>query len=63
MKTLAHLRYLLLENPLTLAAAVLALLLLLGAVLGPFFAPYDPLATNTSRALESPSWDHWFGTD
>ncbi len=63
MKTLAHLRYLLLENPLTLAAAVLALLLLLGAVLGPSLAPYDPLATNTSRALEPPSWDHWFGTD
>ena len=55
MKTFAHLRYLLLENPLTLAAAVLALLLLLGAVLGPSLAPYDPLATNTSRALESPS--------
>jgi peptide/nickel transport system permease protein len=63
MKTLAHLRYLLLENPLTLAAAVLALLLLVGAVLGPSLAPYDPLATNTSRALEPPSWDHWFGTD
>ena len=63
MKTLAHLRYLLAENPLTLAAAVLALLLLVGAVLGPSLAPYDPLATNTSRALEPPSWDHWFGTD
>ena len=63
MKALAHLRYLLAENPLTLAAAVLALLLLVGAVLGPSLAPYDPLATNTSRALEPPSWDHWFGTD
>ena len=60
---MAHLRYLLAENPLTLAAAVLALLLLVGAVLGPSLAPYDPLATNTSRALEPPSWDHWFGTD
>jgi peptide/nickel transport system permease protein len=63
MKTLAHLRYLLAENPLTLAAAVLALLLLVGAILGPSLAPYDPLATNTSRALEPPSWGHWFGTD
>jgi peptide/nickel transport system permease protein len=63
MKALAHLRYLLAENPLTLAAAVLALLLLVGAVLGPSLAPYDPLATNTSRALEPPSSDHWFGTD
>jgi peptide/nickel transport system permease protein len=63
MKTLSHLGYLLVENPLTLAAAVLALLLLLGAVLGPSLAPYDPLATNTMRALEPPSWEHWFGTD
>jgi len=63
METLAHLRYLLAENPLTLAAAVLALLLLVGAILGPSLAPYDPLATNTSRALEPPSWGHWFGTD
>lgn len=63
MKTLAHLRYLLAENPLTLAAAVLALLLLVGAILGPSLAPYDPLATNTSLALEPPSWGHWFGTD
>jgi peptide/nickel transport system permease protein len=63
MKSWAALRYLLADNPLTLAAAVLALFLLVGAVLGPSLAPYDPLATNTARALEPPSWDHWFGTD
>lgn len=61
--TVQHLRYLLAENPLTLAAAALALLLLAAAVLGPWLVPYDPLTTNTPRALEPPSWDHWFGTD
>jgi peptide/nickel transport system permease protein len=25
--------------------------------------PYDPLASNASRALQPPSADHWFGTD
>jgi peptide/nickel transport system permease protein len=63
MNMLSHLHYLLAENPLTLVAAALALLLLVGAVLGPSLAPYDPLATNTMRALEPPSGEHWFGTD
>jgi peptide/nickel transport system permease protein len=26
-------------------------------------APFDPLASNTSRALQAPSATHWFGTD
>ncbi|MFN3401413.1 MAG: ABC transporter permease, partial [Ferrovibrio sp.] len=25
--------------------------------------PFDPLASDTSRALQPPSWRHWFGTD
>jgi peptide/nickel transport system permease protein len=25
--------------------------------------PYDPLATISDKALQPPSWDHWFGTD
>ncbi|MBI3328354.1 MAG: ABC transporter permease [Nitrospinae bacterium] len=58
-----HMRYLLAENPLTLAAALLSLLLLACAGLGPALVPYDPLATNTGRTLEPPSWEHWFGTD
>jgi peptide/nickel transport system permease protein len=61
--TVQHLRYLLAENPLTLVAAGLALLLAAAAVLGPSLVPYDRLATNTARALEPPSWDYWFGTD
>jgi peptide/nickel transport system permease protein len=63
MKALAHLRYLLVQNPLTLGAMVLALALVVAAILGPSLAPYNPLATNTLRALEPPSWEHWCGTD
>jgi peptide/nickel transport system permease protein len=59
----ALLRYTLAENPLTLAALLLLLLLLGCAGLGPSLAPYDPLATNTAVALQPPSAAHWFGTD
>ncbi len=38
-------------------------LLALGALFAPWVAPYDPLTQNLDRVLESPSWDHWFGTD
>jgi peptide/nickel transport system permease protein len=38
-------------------------LLVLGGVLAPWVAPYDPLAQNLDRVLEGPSADHWFGTD
>jgi peptide/nickel transport system permease protein len=51
------------ENALTLFAFALFLVIALVAVLGPWIAPYDPLATNTARKLEPPSRAHWFGTD
>ncbi|WP_194421906.1 ABC transporter permease [Microbacterium abyssi] len=44
-----------------------ALLVILGvaaiAAFGPLLAPYDPLAQNTSIALQDPSVAHVFGTD
>ncbi|MFZ4760903.1 MAG: ABC transporter permease, partial [Burkholderiaceae bacterium] len=58
-----HLRHVLTENPVTLVAAGLFAFLVLLAIFGPMFAPYDPLATAPSRALQSPSAAHWFGTD
>jgi peptide/nickel transport system permease protein len=33
------------------------------ALFGPWFAPYDPLASDTRAALSPPSAAHWFGTD
>ena len=60
---LRHIRYVLLSNPVSLVAFVLFILILLLGLFGPLIAPYDPLATNASKALKPPSWSHWFGTD
>ena len=50
-------------NPVTLIAFSLFLMIVIIAIFGPVLAPYDPLASNASNALQPPSWDHWFGTD
>jgi peptide/nickel transport system permease protein len=60
---LALARYILAENPLNLVALALFLALVGCAILGPSLVPYDPLATQTSIALQPPSAAHWFGTD
>jgi peptide/nickel transport system permease protein len=56
-------RYVLGENPITLIAFILFLLIVLAAVFGPHLVPYDPLASNTAEAMRPPSAHHWFGTD
>jgi peptide/nickel transport system permease protein len=61
--TLRHARHVLADNPVTLVATGLFTLFVLLALIGPWIAPYDPLATNTSVALQAPSAAHWFGTD
>lgn len=58
-----HFYYVVSENPVTAVAFLLFALLLLLALFGPLIAPYDPIASNTSNALQPPSWQHWFGTD
>jgi peptide/nickel transport system permease protein len=60
---LRHLRYVLSENPVTLAAFALFVLLVATALLGPWIAPYNPLATDAMHALAPPSAAHWCGTD
>ncbi|MGL5114486.1 MAG: ABC transporter permease [Beijerinckiaceae bacterium] len=59
----AHARYVIGENPVTGFAFGLFLLILLAAIFGPLIVPYDPLASNTTSALQGPSARHWFGTD
>ena len=49
-------RYAFTENPLTLAALVIFLVLVACAVLGPSLVPYDPLLTNSEARLVPPSW-------
>lgn len=61
--TLRHIRYVLTENPITLFAFSLFAFIVFCALFGPLLAPFDPLATNTAKALQPPSAAHWFGTD
>jgi len=64
MKQFLHqARYVVSENPLTCVAFLLFIGLIAGALGGPWLAPYDPLMSDTARALQAPSWRHWFGTD
>jgi len=56
-------RYVIGENPVTLVAFVLFILIILAAVFGPHVVPYDPLASDTAEALRPPNAHHWFGTD
>jgi peptide/nickel transport system permease protein len=58
-----HLGYVLTENPVTLIAGSLFMLMVIIAIFGPWIVPYDPLASDGSQTLKPPSWDHWFGTD
>jgi peptide/nickel transport system permease protein len=61
--TLRHAGYVLGENPVTGFAFALLVVFALCGVLGPSLAPYNPLASDTGKALTGPSAAHWFGTD
>lgn len=61
--TRAHIRHVLADNPVTLVAAALFGLFVLLALVGPWIAPYDPLASDAAAALQPPTLAHWFGTD
>jgi peptide/nickel transport system permease protein len=61
--TLGHVKHVLSENPVTLIAAGLFVLLVAMALVGPWLVPYDPLASDAAAALQAPSAAHWFGTD
>jgi peptide/nickel transport system permease protein len=60
---LQHAVYVIGENPVSGVAFALFLLIVICAIFGPLAAPYDPLATDTAAAYQSPSAVHWFGTD
>jgi len=62
-ETIRHVRHVLSENPVTMAAAALFALFILIAIVGPAIVPHDPLASNATAALQPPSGAHWFGTD
>jgi len=61
--TFSHARYVISDNPVTGLSFGLFALLVIAALIGPWIVPYDPLASDTSSALQAPSAKHWFGTD
>ena len=63
MVTAADLRYMMRQNFAGAVAAVLIVVLMIVALIGPYVVPYDPLATNLRQVLRPPSADYWFGTD
>jgi peptide/nickel transport system permease protein len=60
---LQHAVYVIGENPVTGLSFALFLVIVLCAIFGPLFTPYDPLASDTAATLQAPSAAHWFGTD
>jgi peptide/nickel transport system permease protein len=58
-----HIAYVLRSNPVTALAAFGMLLLVLAAIFAPLLAPYNPVASNVSIALQQPTAAHWAGTD
>jgi peptide/nickel transport system permease protein len=61
--TLAHAASVVSGNPVTGFAFALLLGLVACAAVGPWLVPYDPLASETSAALQAPTLAHPFGTD
>lgn len=61
--SMAHILYIMKENPVTLIAFALFGLYVLSAVFGQQLVPYDPLASDSENVLQPPSLKHWFGTD
>ncbi|MEO1658925.1 MAG: nickel transporter permease [Pseudomonadota bacterium] len=51
------------RSPLLLFGAVIVCFSVLVALLGPFFAPYDPIAVDVTNRLQPPSFQHPMGTD
>ncbi len=51
------------KNKAAMVGGFLILFFIFLAIIGPFIAPYDPLEQDHLRKLQSPSSEHWFGTD
>lgn len=51
------------KNKSAVIGGFLIILLLIIAIVGPFFTPYEPYEQNIVNKLQSPSAEHWFGTD
>lgn len=63
MISIANIRFILRRNFVTGIAAVLIVVLMIVALIGPYVVPHDPLTTNLREVLRPPSAAFWFGTD
>ena len=51
------------KNKAALAGAFIIIVIILLAILAPVIAPYDPTKMNPANKLQTPSAEHWLGTD
>lgn len=51
------------QNKLAMAGLILIIFFMITSVAGPILTSMDPTSTNIQNRLQSPSMDHWFGTD
>ena len=52
-----------LKRRVSVAAACVLLFIILACIIGPFFIHTDPFAQDLLNAYQTPSAEHWFGTD
>ena len=51
------------SRPNAIAGGILLLVMLVAAVVGHVYTPYDPIANDLTARLKAPSAAHWLGTD
>ncbi len=52
-----------LNNRLAVIGLIIFSVIILASIFAPLLTPYDPNKINLRDMLQSPSWEHWFGTD
>jgi peptide/nickel transport system permease protein len=60
---LSHANYVIKQNKITSGAFIVFFLIIIIGIFGPVIAPYDPLATDTTKTFLPPCSEHWCGTD
>ena len=53
----------LMRDRVALLSALVLAVVVLSALFAPWVAPYDPYYTDLSKSMQTPSAEHWFGTD
>lgn len=51
------------KNKAAMVGAFIVLIFIVLAILAPWIAPHDPLDIQMAKKLQTPSAEHWFGTD